>query len=71
MERQDSVELAIHRYQTEDISLGKAAELAGVSWEQMREMLLEHSIQPHLGPETIEEIEEEIQVLRKHFGYSA
>ncbi len=65
------IKVAIHRYQTEDISLGKAAELAGVSWEQMREILLEHDIQPRLGPETVEEIEEEIQVLRKHFGYSA
>ncbi len=65
------IKVAVHRYQTEDISLGKAAELAGVSWEQMREILLEHGIQPRLGPDTIEEIEEEIQVLRKHFGYSA
>jgi predicted HTH domain antitoxin len=65
------IKVAIHRYQMEDISLGKAAELAGVSWEQMREILLEYSIQPCLGPETIEEIEEEIQVLRKHFGYNA
>jgi predicted HTH domain antitoxin len=33
--------VAVHRYQTEPISLGKAAEIAGVSWATMRDILLE------------------------------
>jgi predicted HTH domain antitoxin len=59
--------LAVHRYQSEELSLAKAAELAGVSWSQMREILVEKGIPPRLGPETAEEAEEEAQVLRDFF----
>ena len=38
------IQLAIHRYQTEKLSLAKAASLAGVGWAQMKDILLE------LGP---------------------
>jgi predicted HTH domain antitoxin len=56
-------ELAIHRYQTEDISLARAASLAGVSFDRMKEILVSRGIQPRLGPETEEEAQKEIQVL--------
>jgi predicted HTH domain antitoxin len=62
------VQLAIHRYQTEDISLAKAASIAGVSWAQMKEILLEQGIQPRLGPETLEEAEQEVAALQAYFG---
>ncbi len=58
------VDVALHRYQTEQLSLAQAAELAGVSWAQMRDILLERGVQPHLGPETIEEAQHEAAVLR-------
>jgi predicted HTH domain antitoxin len=61
------IQLAIHRYQTEEISLAKAASLAGVSWAQMKDILVERGIQPRLGPETIMEAEEEVEVLRNYF----
>ena len=61
------VRLAIYRYQAEDISLAKAASLAGVSWAQMKEILVAHGIQPRLGPETLEDAEQEVQALRAHF----
>jgi len=61
------VRLAIHRYQTEDISLAKAAGLAGVSSAQMKDILVAHGIQPRLGPETLEEAEQEVNALREHF----
>lgn len=35
------IQLAIHRYLTEDLSLAKAASLAGVSWAQMKDILLD------------------------------
>lgn len=60
------VELAIYRYQTGDISLAKAANIAGVSIEQMKEILLSRGIQPRLGPETKKEALEEIATLRRH-----
>ena len=59
--------LAVHRYQTEGISLAKAASLAGVSWAQMKDILVERGIQPRLGPETLEEAEKEAQTLRDYF----
>ncbi|MBN1886712.1 MAG: UPF0175 family protein [Thermoflexales bacterium] len=62
------IQLAIHRYQTEEISLAKAASLAGVSWAQMKDILAERDIQLRLGPETIEEAEDEVRALRDHFG---
>jgi predicted HTH domain antitoxin len=62
------IQLAAYRYQTEGLSLAKAAELAGVSWAQMKEILLERGIAPRLGPETVEEAEAEAQVLREFFA---
>ncbi len=58
------LELAVHRYQSEDLSLAKAAELAGVSWAQMREILVEKGVPARLGPETVEEAEAEARSLR-------
>lgn len=62
------VELAVHRYQSEELSLAKAAELAGISWSQMREILIEKGIPPRLGSETAEEAEAEVQALRDYFA---
>ncbi len=61
------VRLAIHRYRTEDLSLAKAASLAGVSWAQMRDIVLEHGIPLRLGLETLPETEQEIEALRAYF----
>lgn len=67
-ERSDvRIGLAIYRYEHEDISLAKAAALAGVSWPQMREILIERGVQPRLGPETLEEARAEVQALRENF----
>jgi len=43
-------------YESGEISLGKAAELMGVSQEEMKEILREKGIKLHLGPQTIEEL---------------
>ena len=43
------IELAIHRYQTQDISLAKAADLARVSFDRMKTILVARGIQPRLG----------------------
>ena len=61
------VQVAIHRYKTEDISLAKAANLAGVSWAHMKDILVEHGVQPRLGPQSLEEAREEVNVLRDAF----
>ena len=61
------VQLAVHRYQVEEISLAKAANLAGVSWAQMRDILIEQGVQPRLGPETLADALDEVQTLREYF----
>lgn len=63
--------LAVHRYQTEGISLAKAADLAGLSWAQMKDVLVEHGVQPRLGPETLEEAQGDVDVLRGYFAGQA
>ena len=60
------VQLAVHRYQVEEVSLAKAASLAGVSWAQMRDILLEQGVQPRLGPDTMEDALDEIKTLRDY-----
>ena len=65
------VQLAVHRYQSEELSLAKAASLAGVSWAQMRDILLEQGIQTRLGPESVEDAIDEVQALRDHFAEQA
>lgn len=65
------VQLAVYRYKTEDISLAKAASLAGVSWAQMRDILVEQGIQPRLGAEDLEEAQQEVQILRNYFEAAA
>ena len=58
------IQMAIFRYQHEHISLAKAANLAGVSWAQMKDILLEHGLSPRLGVESIEDAQRDIQMLR-------
>lgn len=60
------LEMAVCHYQAGGISLGKAANLAGVSFEQMREILLNRGVELQLGPETPEEAQAEIEALRSH-----
>ena len=66
------LELAIHRYRAEEISLAKAAAPAGVSWERRREILLGRGVEMRPGPETEGEALGEIQsmgkIAREHPG---
>lgn len=59
------LQLALHRYQAEGISLAKAAHLAGMSWAQMRDILRERGIEVRLGPADLAEAKEEIETLRR------
>lgn len=59
------IELAIHRYRTEDISLGRAAHLAGVSFDRMKELLVERNVQLRLGPQDEQEAKAEVAAMDK------
>ena len=57
------IQVAVHRYRTEEISLARAAGLAGVSWAQMKEILREKGVAPRLGAEGMDEARAEVEVL--------
>ncbi|MEK7395591.1 MAG: UPF0175 family protein [Candidatus Poribacteria bacterium] len=57
--------LAVYKYKNEDISLAKASEIAGVSPETMKWILVENGVDPRLGPENFEEAERECINVRK------
>jgi predicted HTH domain antitoxin len=57
------LELAVHAYQHSGISLSKAAHLAGLCFEEMKDLLLKRSIKIDLGPDSKEEIESEVEIL--------
>jgi len=59
------IELAIHRYRNQDISLAKAAHLAGVSFDQMKEVLVKRGIQLRLGPEDTREAGDEVNSMER------
>jgi predicted HTH domain antitoxin len=60
--------LVLYQYEQGDISLARAAELAGVSWAQMRDILIERRIQPKLGPLDAVEAQFEVETLRRYFA---
>lgn len=60
------IRLAIYHYQRRGISVGKAAEIAGVSFEQMKDILAQQAIKPRLGPENFAEAKEECESLQNY-----
>lgn len=60
------IDWAVHQYQTKEISLAKAAFLAGVSFDRMKELLVRRGIQPRLGPVSVDEMVDEIETAVSH-----
>jgi len=60
MHPEQKLRMIIAAYQSGEISLGKAAELFGVSSEEMKDTLRQASVSIHLGPETAAELSKEI-----------
>lgn len=58
------LEMTIHRYRLREITLGKAADLAGVGWARMKEILVENGVPVPLGAETVAEARKEVRALR-------
>jgi len=50
--------------------LSKAASLANVSFDRMKEILIRRGIQPQLGVETIEEARNEMKAIDQILGYA-
>ncbi len=62
------VNLAVHRYATEAISLAKAAQIAGVSWHTMRDILRERGIMLRLGAESVAAAQQELAVIEQYLA---
>ena len=50
------LQMLVRAYSAGEISLGKAADLMGVSHEEMKDILVESGAQIHLGPDTTDEL---------------
>jgi predicted HTH domain antitoxin len=58
------IEIAVKRYKEEAVSLGKAADLAGISLEEMKEVLKSRGVALK-GPESKAEIKEDAKRARE------
>jgi predicted HTH domain antitoxin len=52
-------QMVIRAYTAGEISLGKAAEIMGVSLEEMKDILQENGAEIHMGPGTVDEMVED------------
>lgn len=52
------IEKAVELYREEKISLGRAAEISDLNYEEMKEELSERGIEIRRGPESVKELEE-------------
>ena len=59
---------AVFQYRSGQLSLARAAALAGVSFDRMKETLVQRGIQPRLGPANLEEAQAEAIVVEKNLG---
>jgi predicted HTH domain antitoxin len=60
------IKVAVHRYQLESLSVAKAASIAGVSFDRMKEILSQRGISIGLGPTTVAEAREEFDNLQQN-----
>lgn len=59
-----NVDVAVRLYESGEVSLGRSAELACVSYEDMRQILKGRGIKIKIGPDSIREAEEEFKSIR-------
>ena len=59
------IDVAVHRYRMEGLSIARAAALAGVCFDRMKEILAERGVSLRLGPETLEEARAELGALER------
>ena len=59
------IDVAVHRYRVEGLSIARTAALAGVCFDRMKEILAERGVTLRLGPETLEEARAELDALER------
>jgi predicted HTH domain antitoxin len=58
--------VVVGAYLDEEISLGKAAELLGLSWIEVHDLFRQKRIPPKLGPDTVGEAQAEVEAARSY-----
>ena len=58
------LKIAMYRYQTEEISVGKAAEIAEVSMETIKRFLMKNGVKPRLG-QTVGEAQKDYLTIKE------
>lgn len=56
---------AIYQYRSGQLSLSRAAALAGVSFDRMKETLVQRGVQLRLGSSNLDEARHELEVVEK------
>lgn len=65
LEEYDTRELAVSLYRQGKVSIAKAAEIAGVSFSRMKELLVEAGVNPRLGAESAAELKKDYEALKE------
>ena len=60
-----NIESLIQRYVSGYLSLGRAAELAGMRYDEFIDLLISKGISPDMGPESEDEFKEEEKLIEK------
>jgi len=68
LERHSRIVLAIELYNDGKISFGRAAELAGVPYDEFYTILRERGHKIRIGPKTLKEAEDEYKVVKERLG---
>lgn len=64
------IEIAIEAYLQGEVSLGRAAHLSGLSYEEMKDILRQRGIEMKLGPSNKNEAQNEVKALEELFSES-
>lgn len=66
LERHSRLVLAVESYMDGRVSLGMAAELAGVSYDDFWDFLRERGLKIRAGPKSLEEAERDYSAAKRH-----
>ena len=64
----DAKDLAVSLYRQGKVSVAKAAEIAGVSFPKMKEILVDAGVSPRLGAESAEDLKKDYERLKRSVG---
>lgn len=65
---QYKIEVAIKAYEDGEVSLAKAGEMAGLNYEEMRDILVQRGIKLKLGCKNKKEAKEEVRAIKEALG---